>query len=259
MCILSNPAYVRKTNLLAAIDAPTGRQYVAYANQVHTTKPDTRMILAVPNPATVQFHDLTDHPHLFAILDQDFLPHVKSRASCNSKGTTSFAVGSYVGQLYATFDDLCAHEDLTDELRGFLGKHYTSAYGFLAFQLKSGDATYHPFAYSHRPLHTTSWLWGTTIPRYVVPTLHFHGDRAEDYEAFDHGIYLYGFPETTRTTAEAQWALRPGRPFIGHPTHPLPGLPDVRWNGFAALLEIRGTQRNVDLCVDAHHPWWPFA
>ncbi len=253
MCILSSPAHVSKTNILCLVDAESGRQYMAYANRVQTTEPGTRMVLAVPNPDTVEFHDLTNHTKLFETLSRDFVDMARSKGtmitSCNNSVRT-FSVGSYVGQLYNSLDSLVTHESIKPDLQTFLQSRYTADFGFLAFQLRDGTATYHPFAYSHMPLSTPSFfkLFGSTI-KLFVPTLHFHGSQAAATEEFDHAIYLYGVPAAIRQTAASLWQLHRPKQFVGDPQRELPGFPGVRWAPDAVLLEIRGRQRNVDLVV----------
>ena len=62
MCIISNAVEnVSNTKILIATNLSTNRQLTVYSNTVANISHNNAMILPVPYPQTIQFHDLELH------------------------------------------------------------------------------------------------------------------------------------------------------------------------------------------------------
>jgi hypothetical protein len=178
MCIVSGPvANVNTTKLFAARSANGKRQLTVYSNKVSTHIANNIMILAVPNPTTIKFHDLTNYAKLFTDLENSF---PKSRSFSLegdmylSKGEGRLKVhevGSYQASIANNLNDLNRLDRslfyVDDEVIMFLTNTYKSYanIGFVICRLKQGNHEYHPFAYSH-DIHSSNKLF--------IPTKHYH-------------------------------------------------------------------------------------
>ncbi len=103
MCIISNQVEtVAKTKILVAVKPLTNRQLTVYSNSVNNTTDGNAMILPVPFPNTVTFHDLSDYKDIFTDCAKCIMkPKGPSKSyfsngiSTNSAPLKVFEVGSY--------------------------------------------------------------------------------------------------------------------------------------------------------------------
>ncbi len=66
MCIISKEVKsVSKTQILVAVDSKKERQLVVYSNKIDNFIPGNAMILPVPNPSSVKFHNLYTYTDIF--------------------------------------------------------------------------------------------------------------------------------------------------------------------------------------------------
>lgn len=203
MCIISHKVNsVAKTNIFVSLNKSNNRQLVVYSNMVNTPNNNT-MIMAVPYPTSIKFHDLSNYTKLFIDLKNSFQPLLfkqkKSRTPSFSTNTESIKVhdvGSYQASIVESLDDIKNLDptvfQTNDEVTKFLTEKYSEQknIGFVFCKLKAGDVTYHPFGYSHDALK---------IGYLFVPTMHYHinenllfnketdNDIADDW---DHAIYI---------------------------------------------------------------------
>ncbi len=197
MCIITSTVNsVSGTQIYVSSDETYRRQITVYSNKVDTPV-ENAMILAVPNPSTVKFLNFKHYTSLFEDLASCFKYPFATRslmASLRSSAGTLpvYSVGSYNASILQTLEDFERLNqevfDLAPGLVEFLERKYRgSGLGFIVCQLKSGNHTYHPFAYTHAQ-HPNGRLF--------VPTMHFHqhsysgGQPDTDYEAeWEHTIY----------------------------------------------------------------------
>jgi len=205
MCIISEPVKeVEATKILVAINANQTRQMVVYSNRVDNDSATNAMILPVPNAHTIQFHDLSKHKNIFKDLDRSFLSSMITTNSFSySANQTPLAiidVGSYQVSLAPTTADLLRIDTTVFSISAgcldLLKSDYATNYGFIVCKLKQGNATYHPFAYSHQIVNKDAIF---------VPTKHYHEHATTDFQDFQyetnedtnhdetwsHNIYLY--------------------------------------------------------------------
>jgi hypothetical protein len=196
MCIISQPVNtVSDTNILVAIDDTQTRQLVVYSNKVDNISDANAMILPVPNPTTVSFHNLGMYPNMFKDMSKAFRSKVASVSnsysysySTNSVPRTLevFNVGSYKVSLAKNLGELKLVDSrvfkLSDGCEDML-KDYPSGFGFIICKLGSGLEKYHPFGYSHDIVNKSSIF---------VPTKHYHSHVSmENYNRFSNIPYLH--------------------------------------------------------------------
>lgn len=197
MCIITSTVNnVSRTQIYVSSDETYRRQITIYSNRVDTPI-ENAMILAVPNPGSVKFLNFKHYTTLFEDLASCFEHPFASRSlaafATRSAANTLpvYSVGSYNASIVETLADFerLSDEvfDIADGLLDFLHRTYGgSGLGFIVCQLKSGNHTYHPFAYTHAQ-HPNGRLF--------VPTMHYHphphsGGRHNDSEAdWDHVVY----------------------------------------------------------------------
>lgn len=180
MCIISGKINsVSNTKLFCGTNSVASRQITVYANNVDNPTRNNTMILPVPFPQSIQFHDLTKYSELFNDCSNCF----KNQNYSNSFGTFNnslrkksmtkslvvTSVGSYSASIANSLSDLnLANPEvftITEESKKYLAKHYNNPnFGFIICKLNVGNHKYHPFAYSHNIKDKTVF----------IPTRHFH-------------------------------------------------------------------------------------
>ena len=258
MCCIVQPATVFDTNI--AVVWGTDRQQTVYANRMQTHQPNT-MVVAVPFPESVVFHDLSNQPNLFPLLQGDFYdvrPHRRSGFGSEARYSTNatithYQVGAYQVSLIPSADQL--DQLLSPELGSFLRAQQRATpfpLGYIRFTFTPGHQAFHPFAYSHQALPTLPY----------IPTLHWHG-RSSPIEHYQHQISLYGIdPHTIRFLRTLftipEETTRPMKHsatqdvwldvFCGKVGRTLPGLPSIPWrHDGATRLNLVGDHVNVDV------------
>lgn len=226
MCIISGAVEdVKNTQILVGCTEDRQRQLTVYENKVHNRIPQNAMILPVPYPGSIQFHDLTTYADIFTVCSRSFQSMLKSNSlsyEAQSFGASDslpvLEVGSYQVSLARSLADLDRVDAsvfrLTGGCRATLAQYYVGPiWGFIICQLRQGDCTYHPLAYSHNIL----------AGRYFIPTRHYHEHPApllrtyardlgatshtSHGEDWDHTIYVYngmpsGIPPTKSWTGQ---------------------------------------------------------
>lgn len=178
MCIINEPARVTKTQIFVAPNANKDKQLTVYCNKVMTDSTNNVMILPVPNPDSVKFHDLSDYKDIFDDLAKTFAVStrgLKSYTLSFSNSTEQYLptidVGSYRITLVpnvASLNAINPHEfgTVRAHIKRIMRKYYASGFGFVVCKLIPGKETeYHPLAYSHN-LRSDGNLF--------VPTRHQH-------------------------------------------------------------------------------------
>lgn len=189
MCIVVEEADVYATNIFVAPDTKKERQIVVYSNTVDTSFEKNLMVLAVPNPETVDFVDLSEYPEFFEDISKYFKRHeVRTRSvykSYGSNGSESFdcdephvhEVGNFLASICKKISDLKKINSNTfgkigdDALEFITSKYSNTGHGFVVCKLKKGNNNYHPFAYTHK-----------ISSKLFVPTMHYHGDEKKRTE-----------------------------------------------------------------------------
>jgi hypothetical protein len=262
MCIISQPVKeVESTKILVAIGSDQSRQMIVYSNRVDNEISTNAMILPVPNPKTIKFHDLSKHKDIFKDLDSVF----KSFITMNSLSYSSdsfarnqtlkvFDVGSYqVSLAYSVNDILKVNQDVFQLSPGcydLLKSSYTANFGFIICKLKQGDSTYHPLGYSHQIINKTNIF---------IPTKHYHEhvslddieyqiEETNKDEKWSHNIYLYN------CKGENNLIKSMGMDHIWNTNNPLLfNYNDIEFDfGHCKNLEkytIKGEKPNIDLVV----------
>lgn len=185
MCIVVEEAKVSATNIFVAPNESKERQIVIYSNNVDTSFEKNLMVLAVPNPETVDFVDLSDYQELFEDVKKYFARHEivtrsHNRTSKSSSTTNSLhihEVGNFLASVCKNINDLKKIDvetfgRINDDSVDFMKSKYSNTkYGFVVCKLKKGNYNYHPFAYTHKISDVL-----------FVPTMHYHGDEKTRYE-----------------------------------------------------------------------------
>lgn len=216
MCIISNQVEeVAKTNIFVAVDSDINYQLVVYSNFVDNDIVNNAMILPVPNPSTVEFHDLTKFKNFFERCSSCFyeknLPRGRSSNTKCAIPDCNFVlpvqnVGSYQVSLAHNIDQLNNIDSsvfsITDDCKHLLNNNYANKnFGFIICKLANSKKEYHPFGYSH---------FITNTDEIFIPTKHYHAHKSFSKKIFeyvgfsstnenkdnikekwDHNIYLY--------------------------------------------------------------------
>lgn len=213
MCIISKEVNsVSKTNILVAVDKSNTRQLIIYSNNVDNKTVNNAMILPVPNPTTIKFHNLSNYTTIFDDCDK-MVNNVKTLSTYGIKATMNYYdqntlkvynVGSYKVSIANSLNELKKVNrqvfDLGYGCEELLSKNYNNPiYGFIICKLDMNNKNYHPFGYSHK-IHNN---------QIFIPTKHYH-EHYQEYSSFgsslgyssilnensvdegwDHNIYLY--------------------------------------------------------------------
>jgi hypothetical protein len=192
MCvILGKVATVAKTKLLVAPSLGGARQLTVYANAVTSLVRGNAMVLPVPHPETLAFHDLSGYATLFddcaACFERPLprsIPDGARRSAAGSRPALAVVtVGSYHASVVPSLDDFDRLDASLLRVPANVGALLAATYagrpfGFIVCALREGAAAYHPFAYSHA-LETAGTLF--------VPTLHAHEHEHGDGDGADGG------------------------------------------------------------------------
>lgn len=184
MCLISREVEtVNNTKIFCGLNANKTKQLTVYANTVNNISDNNAMVLPVPFPHSVNFHDLSNYKKFFEDCEDCFeLPVTKSLSrgvtysmnSVDSFGMKSLKVidvGSYKVSLAKSLNDLNRVNrnvfDLSEGLANILKRDYSNQhFGFIICKLARGNESYHPFAYSHDIFNQ----------KVFIPTKHYHDD-----------------------------------------------------------------------------------
>ena len=180
MCMFNDTVDdVSSTNLFACLDTTRTRQLLIYSNNVDNKIQSNAMVLPVPHPDSVVFHDMTTVSNFFLDLQKcfyklpsrgyDSLGWMGANVSKSEK-LEVYDVGSYFVSIVPSVNDFSRlqSETFNFQLSINLKKilvNYDSVFGFLVCQLKIGNIEYKPLAYSHRLFNSNELFY---------PTFHYH-------------------------------------------------------------------------------------
>lgn len=197
MCIIDDEIVdIANTNILCSLSKDKKRQLIVYSNIIDNELDTNAMILPVPNPETLQFHNLENYKHIFDDCEKCFEEVVKEVVKLSvgydddddDKILKVFNVGSYSISVANNLKQLKSIDKniftLSPELCTFLPEHYPELYfGFIICKLNKGSEKYHPLAYSHNIEQS----------QIFIPTKHYHKHKLHDgkTEEWSHNIYLY--------------------------------------------------------------------
>jgi hypothetical protein len=240
--------HVSGTNIFARVVAP-GVQSLAYSMNLATRR-EVAMILPVPvRPGTgesaVRFIDLQKHPRMFSELDALFADIGELHQFLGSplRGQRQTLTVHEVGSFIATYVPTKLDFDRVDR-RFWLPRvvfdsvpEY-SDYGFAVFQLKSGNQTVHPMAFTFP---------SRELDRLFIPTVHFHDGRFHHEADFDHAIY-YQHPRVR----DAGGQLEGDDVSQQLPVHDYAGVVDATRP--IVKRTVRGTHPNRDIWIKTGRP-----
>lgn len=175
MCLISTEINkVSNTKIFCAASNDKNRQLIIYSNEIDNISNGNAMILPVPLPQTLKFHDLSNYKNFFDDCEACFYKPTKSLSfSANSidraENLPIFKVGSYLVSVAQNLDQLNQVNGkvfiLSDGLKKVLSMYYYQPYwGFIICKLGPGNNNYHPFGYSHQIIQN----------KIYVPTRHYH-------------------------------------------------------------------------------------
>lgn len=196
MCLISKEIKaVSGTNLFCGVNSEKTRQITVYANTVDNISKNNAMVLPVPFPNSVVFHNLEKYKNFFTDCENCFVSKTNSYYLSNSFDSLAvkeslkvFNVGSYKVSLANSLDDLkrinTSVFDLSKGLEKVLNEHYSNPiFGFIICKLSDGNDKYHPFAYSH----------DIAQEKVFIPTRHYHDENNnnfyKDYDMFSHNRF----------------------------------------------------------------------
>jgi hypothetical protein len=283
MCIISGPIEdVDSTKIFIAPNKAGNRQLTIYSNKVANLSPGNAMILPVPFPQTVEFHNMNSYTTLFEDCSSCFIKPTSrgvskdmsllfnnSSDSDHERCLRVYNVGSYQVTLALSLSDLkrvdAAVFTLSLGCSEVLSKDYADPmYGFIICKLADTNKSYHPFGYSHK-------IQGSAL---FIPTKHYHNhaimrDRfyndmssaaelvagnIDDAETsmtddWEHEIYLYNATcqpdqEFTNMSSSHDNFLWKGKNYVQ--THKLGGFEIGQLMHFEKHV-ITGRKRNIDL------------
>lgn len=180
--MLNSPVYkVADTFIFVGVNSTKTRQFTVYSNEIVNFSRKNAMILPVPYPSSVKFHDLSGYNNFFSdcsdcfrtVYDPSMKPITKSRSfnSSDEKRLSVFSVGSFNASIAESLDDIKRIDEsvfkISSNIEEYLCKNYNNSFGFIVCCLKDGDVKYHPFAYSNDISNGSVF----------VPTRHFHLDE----------------------------------------------------------------------------------
>lgn len=186
MCMISKEIKaVAGTKLFCGVNNEKTKQITIYANTVDNASRNNAMVLPVPFPDSVVFHNLEKYKNFFSDCESSFLNMSKSLSLfTNSYGTQStdrstlvvYDVGSYKVSLAHSLNDLKRVDvsvfELSKGLEEMLKTHYSNpVFGFIICKLAEGKEKYHPFAYSHN----------IASEKVFIPTRHYHDENINSY------------------------------------------------------------------------------
>jgi hypothetical protein len=168
---------VTKTNIFVGLNSSKTSQLTVYSNFVSNNSNSNAMVIPVPFPSTVKFHDVSSIKNFFKSVDQsfyrlganDFYSTNTTRGEKTKTALDVFSIGSYQVSLAHNLTDISRlNKDLfilSPGLAKTLEEHYSnSVWGFIVFVLARDKKDYNPFAFSHS-------LYNNKI---YIPTRHYH-------------------------------------------------------------------------------------
>lgn len=143
------------------------------------------MVLPVPFPSSVVFHNLKDYTDFFNDCELCFENPMNQYITDGFNITNSYAsektlevydIGSYKVSLAKSLEELKRVNTnvfvLSKGLDEILKKHYSnSIFGFIICKLAEGNEKYHPFAYSHE----------ISQEKVFIPTRHYHDENINNF------------------------------------------------------------------------------
>jgi hypothetical protein len=182
--LFARKVHVSATNIFARVVAP-GVQSLAYSMDLATAR-EVAMILPVPvRPGTgesaLRFIDLEKYPRMFSELDALFAKPAEQVSRFQGHTLAVHEVGSFIATYVPTKVDF----DRVDR-RFWMPRIVLDSvpeyadYGFAVFQLKPGNKTIHPMAFTFP---------SRELDRLFIPTVHLHDGRFHHEAEFDHAIY----------------------------------------------------------------------
>jgi hypothetical protein len=189
MCLISQEVEtVNDTKIFCGLNSNKNKQITVYSNTVNNISNNNAMVLPVPFPDSVNFHNLENYKKFFEDCEECF--YLQQSKSFGSRGITTnsydsynsksaplkvFDVGSYKVSLAKNLNDLKRVNksvfDLSTGLDEILRKNYANPhFGFIICKLSEGNESYHPFAYSHNIFNK----------KVFIPTKHYHNENTSD-------------------------------------------------------------------------------
>ena len=190
MCMISLPVEkVDKTNIFVGLNSTKTRQITVYSNIVSNYSDGNAMVIPVPYPQTVKFHNMSYMVNFFQNVDKSFY-------KTNSNSLEVIDLDNYRVSLALNFSDLSRLNKqvflMSEGLSQMLLDNYKENYwGFIVFVLENNYKEYNPFSYSHNILNNQIY----------IPTRHYHSHDSKHYNSHDsntkiaddwsHNIYLF--------------------------------------------------------------------
>lgn len=262
MCIIAREVEsVGATQIFVAPDAKREYQITVYSNVIENSIDNNTMILPVCNPNTVAFIDLSNYPSFFKDCKDCFMePPSRSKsfdgARSGRKTLEVHRVGGYVASIAKSLDEIKQADtsvfDIPDDCIKVLNT-YPADYGFIICKLEKGKKEYHPFAYTHAITDTL-----------FIPTKHYHAHKkktekdnihkmlfpemhtTDDYEKFDHDIYIYNGIGNERHFGKSNYILDKSK--VSKITNNLPF--DLAPLKSFKKYKINGFLENIDLTAN---------
>jgi len=182
---------VVSTKLFCGVNSEKSKQIVIYANTVDNSSRNNAMVLPVPFPDSVSFHNLEKYKEFFSDCASCFIDMTDGSQSLftNSYSLEGvpksrlavYDIGSYKVSLAHSLEDLkrvnTSVFELSKGLDETLKKHYSNPiFGFIICKLAEGNEKYHPFAYSHN----------IADGKVFIPTRHYHDENnSSSYNNYD--------------------------------------------------------------------------
>lgn len=199
MCMISKEIKaVASTKIFSGVNSEQSKQITIYANTVDNSSRNNAMVLPVPFPNSVNFHNLEKYKEFFSDCESCFLNtiDVMKNILTNSYGAKGISqsplaiydIGSYKVSLAHSLEDLKRVDttvfELSKGLDETLKKYYSNPiFGFIICRLADGNEKYHPFAYSHN-------IAGGKV---FIPTRHYHDENISffynNYDMFTNKAY----------------------------------------------------------------------
>ncbi len=200
MCIISNEIkFVKNTKILCALSDDRKKQLIVYGNEIDNVTNNNAMILPVPNPQTIKFHDLSNYTEIFYDCSKCFYRNTFGIKSISkSASLIIYDVGSYQVSIAMDLNELQMVDNtiftMSPKLNDFLTKNYNDMnFGFIICKLKKNNNKYHPFCYSHNLLNNkifipTKHYHVHNVMQLLYLFLPFNNNMSDDWS---HEIYLY--------------------------------------------------------------------
>ena len=201
MCIFSQQVEsVSNTKIFVGLSPRKNRQLTVYSNAVSNVSAGNAMIIPVPYPHTVSFHDFSTIKDFFNKVDKSFYRQNLSRAKGISTNSVLMShdslevmrVGDYnvslaksLGELNNINTTVFSELNLSSEVKSLLEKRYGSQspfpWGFIIFGISADreNKSYSPFAFSHCTVQESNKA------KVYIPTYHYHKHKPAPTGATD--------------------------------------------------------------------------